>query len=139
VAGHTYTIPGPCTVYINTVGLHHDRGSWGPDAAVFRPSRWLVPDAVLSADAKLVTPERGTFLAWSAGPRVCPGQKMSQVEFVTVVSTLFGRLRVEPAAQESRGLDEAREYLKEMMQDSSMRLTLQMNRQDELKLRWLAR
>jgi hypothetical protein len=64
---------------------------------------------------------------------------MSQVEFVTVISTLFGRLRVEPAEQKGRGLEEAREYFKELMEDSTTRLTLQMNRPEEFKLRWLER
>lgn len=98
-----------------------------------------MPNAVLGADAQLITPDRGTFLAWSSGPRMCPGQKMSQVEFVTVISTLFGRLRVEPAEQKGRGLEEAREHFKELMEDSTTRLTLQMNRPEEFKLRWLER
>ncbi|OIW26630.1 cytochrome P450 [Coniochaeta ligniaria NRRL 30616] len=139
VSGHTYTIPGPCSVFINSVGLHHDRNSWGPDADTFRPSRWLVPGAVLGADGQVITPQRGTFLAWSGGPRVCPGQKMSQVEFVTVVSTLFARLRVEPVGKKGRALREARDDFKELVQDSTTRLTLQMNRPEEFKLRWLVR
>lgn len=139
VQDHTYTISGPCTVYINNVGLHHHRGFWGPDAAVFRPSRWLLPDAVLGADTQLITPDRGTFLAWSGGPRVCPGQKMSQVEFVTVISTLFGRLRVEPVGANGQSLEDAKEHFKELMEDSTTRLTLQINRPEEFKLRWLAR
>lgn len=109
MAGRTYTILGPCTVYINSVGLHYDRGSWGPDAHTFRPSRWLIPGTD-TAEQRLITPERGTFVPWSGGPRVCPGQKMSQVEFVTVISTLFERLRVEPATQRGQGREETREH-----------------------------
>ena len=70
---------------------------------------------------------------------MCPGQKMAQVEFVTVFATLFRRLRVEPVASGERSLEEARRYLLELMQDSQIRLTLQMNKPEEFVLRWVER
>ena len=136
--GENYIIPGPCTVYINNAGLHHAREDWGNDAGDFRPSRWLTLNSD-GTEAELITPARGTFLPWSGGLRVCPGQKMAQVEFVTVMSTLLARLRVEPMPMPGRSVEERREDLLKLMEDSQPRLTLQMNRPEQFALRWIPR
>ncbi|WYZ37721.1 hypothetical protein EsH8_II_001227 [Colletotrichum jinshuiense] len=158
-SGSSYTIPAPCTIHINTIALHGSPSTWGPDAAAFKPSRWLqapsppsdapitpaaAPDAGATAGGdvprpQLVTPPRGAYLAWSGGPRACPGQKMSQVEFVTVFATLFRRCRVEPVARPGESAEGAKQRLRDLIQDSQPRLTLQMNRPGEVNLRWVRR
>lgn len=129
----TYLVPGSCIVNINTPGLHASRSTWGDDALSFRPSRWL------TGDGELVTPPRGTFLPWSSGPRVCPGQKMAQVEFVAIISTLLARCRIEPVLKDGEGIEQARERLVELTQDSQTKLTLQMNKPHEVRLKWVKR
>ncbi|KAL2880096.1 hypothetical protein SGCOL_004480 [Colletotrichum sp. CLE4] len=147
----SYTIP-PCTVYINTVALHTSPQTWGADALAFKPTRWLTPQtspssALSSPPQPHIQPPRGAFLPWSSGPRTCPGQKMAQVEFVTVIATLFHKCTVEPVLEDDSSSAEpatenatkARKRLSNLMQDSQPRLTLQMNRPKDVRLRWTRR
>jgi hypothetical protein len=64
---------------------------------------------------------------------------MSQVEFVTVMTRLFSKCRVEPAAREGLDAKGMRDWMKGLMEDSDTRLTLQMNRPEELRLRYIRR
>jgi cytochrome P450 len=86
-----------------------------------------------------MTPPRGTYLPWSVGPRICPGQKMSQVEFVSVIVTLFRRCTAEPMLRDGESVQQARQRLLELVQDSQPVLTLQMNRPQDVCLKWAAR
>ncbi|KAK2029011.1 cytochrome P450 [Colletotrichum zoysiae] len=155
----TFTLgAAPSLVYINTVALHTSPSTWGPDALAFKPSRWLQPaNAAVPGDEKeeeaevkkkgdqsppsqqFFTPPRGTYVPWSGGPRACPGQKMSQVEFVTVVATLFRRCTVEPARRAGESAEGARRRLLDLTRDSQPIVTLQMKRPDEVRLRWTRR
>jgi cytochrome P450 len=131
-------------VYINSASMHYSSAIWGPDALSFRPSRWLPSTSASTSAAApttdtLFTPPRGTYLPWSGGPRACPGQKMSQVEFVTTFATLFRKCTVEPVLMNGESRTEMKKRLENIMQDSNVRLTLQMNRLQEVKLRWARR
>lgn len=108
----TFRIPGPANIYVNTVMLHRDPDLWrnlnmskvelsaskddedglAGDEHNFRPTRWLNPP---NSETTLFQPPKGSFLPWSAGPRVCPGQKMAQVEYVGVMVALFAKRRLE--------------------------------------------
>ncbi|KIW83245.1 hypothetical protein Z517_02490 [Fonsecaea pedrosoi CBS 271.37] len=147
-SGRSYYIPTKTIVYINTVSLHLDPRTWGDDATTFRPSRWLVsPDEAPSRTSAAYTigqnirsMPKGTFLPWSAGPRSCPGQKMSQVEFVSVFMTIFARYRCEAVkVRDDESPDEIRARFEAVMRDSQPKLTLQMARNRDLKLRWVER
>lgn len=146
----SFTLRAPCAIYINTVALHTSPSTWGPDALTFNPARWLQPSVSGDNDndseapqqqqqQHLMTPPRGAFLPWSGGPRVCPGQKMSQVEFVTVIATLFRRCAAEPVPREGESMPQARQRLLDLTQDSQPILTLQMNRPQDVRLRWTKR
>ncbi len=137
VAGKTYHIDGGVKTYVNNMGLHTDQSVW-EDALQFLPTRWLAPGSTLGA-GQLVTPPRGSFSPWSGGPRVCPGMKMSQVEFVTVMSTLFRKCTIEPVVQPGESLTSARERLLALTEDSQQRLTLQMTQPEEVNLKWRRR
>ncbi|KAF4776671.1 hypothetical protein HER10_EVM0007964 [Colletotrichum scovillei] len=150
----SYTFP-PCTVYINTVALHTSPKTWGADALSFTPTRWLTSPqpspSSSSSQSPHIQPPRGTFLPWSSGPRTCPGQKMAQVEFVTVLATLFHKCTVEPVPEDDDdsttqsttttevAAAQARQRLLDLTQDSQPRLTLQMNRPKDVRLRWTRR
>lgn len=112
---------------------------WGNDALIFRPSRWLDGDGSQSPFEKLIEPPRGTFLPWSAGPRFCPGIKMAQVEFVSVMRAIFTAWRVEAVPYDNESMEAARQRLATVIADSSPRLTMQMNKPKDVVLRWIKR
>ena len=125
-------IPANTQCYVNSVALHSDPKTWGADVDEFKPTRWL------DTRGELITPSKGTFLPWSAGPRVCPGMKMAQVEFVGVLATLLARAKIEVVQVAGESKDTAQNRLWDLMQDSQSRLTLQMNRPEELRLRFVS-
>ncbi|KAF2025334.1 hypothetical protein EK21DRAFT_15519, partial [Setomelanomma holmii] len=43
----------------------------------------------------LSVPESAFFAPWGLGPRVCPGKKFRQVEFVAVLARILAEWRVE--------------------------------------------
>lgn len=104
---------------------------------MFRPSRFI--DDTTPDRLSIKNYGRGTFLSWSAGPRICPGAKMSQVEFVSVFATIFSRWKVELVLKDGESAEQARTRVEQLMEDSQSRLTLQMNRPREVKLRFRER
>lgn len=131
----SYWLPANTTVYINTIALHGDQGLWrglnatpkdaltDEDEWSFRPSRWINPPG--SAQPQF-QPPKGAFVAWSSGPRVCPGQKMSQVEFTAVFLTLLRRHRIEAVVLEGETREDVEERLEDVMRDSMSLLTVTM-------------
>lgn len=126
-------LQAPYAVHINTMALHTSKSSWGPGVLDFEPARWL------QDEDEMMHPPKGTYIPWSAGPRVCPGQKMSQVEFMAVIMTLFRRCTVEPVPEPGQSMQQARQGLLDLMEDSQPLLTLQMNRPHDLRLKWQKR
>jgi len=143
-----YHVPANCYTYISIPALHLDPDVWrdlnktesdpqiltdaygavgNRDEFAFRPSRWINPPG---ASQTHFQPPKGTYLPWSAGPRVCPGQKMAQVEFTAILLTLFRRNRIEavPLSVDGRQerLSEMNTRLDALMKDSMSVLTLQM-------------
>jgi cytochrome P450 len=104
----TIQLPAGMRIYIDSVAVHLSP-SWRdinhasdpaaleldpdvPDELIFRPSRWINPS---SSSTTIFRPAKGTFVPWAAGARVCPGQKMAQVEFVAVMMTVLRKCKVE--------------------------------------------
>ncbi|KAH7258011.1 cytochrome P450 [Fusarium tricinctum] len=132
----SFTLQAPCAVHVNIMALHIYRSVWGSDNLEFKPSRWL--QSGLGGE-RFHIPSRGTYTPWSSGPRACPGQKMSQVEFVSVIMTIFRTCSVEPALEGEETMEQGRERLLSLLQDSQPVITLQMNRPREVRLRWTRR
>lgn len=137
-----FELPANTTVYVNLVSLHLDPDVWRdlnkpsgkmqasnskPDEYAFRPDRWVNPPDSPSA---LFQPPKGSYAPWSAGPRVCPGQKMAQVEFTATFLTLFRRHRIEVMPMKINGRDESQAELKARLDTMLMKsisvMTLQM-------------
>jgi len=66
-------------------------------------------------------------LTWSAGPRVCPGQKMAQVEFTAVVLALLRKHRIGIVQLEGETTAQMDARLDMIMKKSISILTLQMD------------
>ncbi|KAL2860005.1 putative cytochrome P450 monooxygenase [Aspergillus pseudodeflectus] len=131
--GKTHLLMPPMDIYACQLSLHLDRRIWGDDADEFRPSRWI------DEAGQLITPEKGTYIPWSGGPRICPGMKMSQVEFVATMATLFRNGKCEPLPTD--GVDSPqllRERLLDLTRDSVSKLALSMRNPDGVQLRWTA-
>jgi hypothetical protein len=124
-------------------GVHLNPAIYGPSAEKFDPARWMSADTSSTSEMgekSLRQPAKATFLAWSFGPRACPGMKMSQVEFVAVIFGILKRYTVSPAiCHEGQTLKDAREKLKERMTDSRQKITLTMNRPQDVWLSWKKR
>lgn len=129
----SFPLQAPCAVHVSTMALHTSHSGWGSDRLVFNPSRWL------QSGVGFHVPHRGTYMPWSSGPRACPGQKMSQVEFVSAIMTIFRSCSVEPVLEDGETIGRGREKLLDLLQDSQPVLTLQINRPKEVRLRWMRR
>jgi cytochrome P450 len=111
----TYVVPANAFVYINNSTVHTNPEKWGADSLAFYPTRWLSQDS--TSEDVFVTMPRAQFIPWSGGSRVCPGQKMSQVEFVAVIATIFRRYRVSPIMENGETMENAKERLREVIKD----------------------
>ncbi|KAK3385953.1 hypothetical protein B0H63DRAFT_449950 [Podospora didyma] len=89
--GKTTIVLPPKTMFITSyAALQTDPKYWGPDALVWRPSRWIQerrPGQAKPGDETLITIKKSAFLGW----------KFSQVEFVATLAALFRDWRVDPA------------------------------------------
>ncbi|KAI1262025.1 cytochrome P450 [Xylariaceae sp. FL1019] len=135
IAGKSYEIPARWFVHINYVALHSDPATWGANALSWDPTRFT------SASNDLITPETGTFMPWASGPRVCPGKKFAQVEFVAVIAYLFGNYRVRPVLEKGETLEQAKARVQEVVEDSSLEAspTLKMRHPEKVALVWSSR
>lgn len=139
-SGTQHTLPADIDVFVSQACAHINPDYWAPDPLAFRPTRWLeASNDGLSGDT-LIEPEKGTFFPWSIGPRMCPGMKMAQVEFVSVFAALFRHSRVEPALLPGeKTVEEARRRLEGVVADIGPVATLQILRPREVVLKWVRR
>jgi cytochrome P450 len=102
--GQDVEIPAGSVILYDMVAPHYDPRVWGPDAADFRPSRWLMPSGYEAPpkcinhcrdQRDMLCPPRGAFVAFSEGHRNCLGKKFAQVAFCTLLATLLRTHSVE--------------------------------------------
>lgn len=136
----------------NYSALHTHPRYWGENSLEFEPSRWIISDPNLSGEGatpdalhraekfKQFPKNNSPFVGWSGGARSCPGRKFSQVEFVGVLVGLFRSFRVKPVpkAREDDVMARAR-LLKQIENDTGMRLLLQMLHPEKAVLQWTRR
>lgn len=148
IGGQLHFIPQKTLVLPNSVALHSHPRYWGEDALTWRPSRWIDPPrdpgpgldpSNWSEQESMHIPARGSFIPWSEGPRVCPGKKFAQVEFVAVISRLLRTHRVEPIALVGEDAESARQRTLEVVNDSHMTFLLQMRNPTRVNLVWVPR
>jgi len=73
-------IPGGSSAWVPVLHLHFDRKSWGSDAAVFSPERWLQNDGGFPT---------GAFVPFSHGPRECLGKAYAELQSVNAIALLL--------------------------------------------------
>ncbi|KAJ5473553.1 Cytochrome P450 [Penicillium sp. IBT 31633x] len=135
-------LPANSTVTIPHIALHLDPEVWPelnrcsdpswllsekqflPDESTFRPSRWINP---VGSARRLYQPPKGYFLPWGHGPRVCPGQKMGQVEFAAVILKLLQRHRLDAVPLAGESLGDVERRLDRLMSGSVPKMTLIMD------------
>ncbi|KAL8702464.1 MAG: hypothetical protein Q9201_004369 [Fulgogasparrea decipioides] len=134
--GKDIVLPPSTAVNINVQALHTDPATWGADSLDWRPTRWLVSEQ--NGNQTFISPSPGTYIPWADGPRVCPGQKFAQVEFVSILASLLGRYRVEPVVGKGENMEVGRDRIKRMVDDSAISaITLQMRESGKVPLRWV--
>ncbi|KAI0022835.1 cytochrome P450 [Xylariomycetidae sp. FL0641] len=71
--------------------MNRSKVSWGDDADLFRPERWLTDDG------KLVTKSASEFPVFNGGSRTCLGKRMAEVIAVQVIATMLLKFDFSPA------------------------------------------
>jgi cytochrome P450 len=62
---------------------------WGPDAEEFKPARWIEADGTCRKE------DHFKFPAFNAGPRLCLGMEMANLEMKVVLGVLLRKFRFE--------------------------------------------
>lgn len=103
------TVPRGTRFVLAAWGTNLDPKLWGPDAAEFKPERWL---SVENGGTKSVKEASGggsssnyAFLSFLHGPRSCIGQSFARAEFACLMAAWVGRFDFELRHKEQ--MDEA--------------------------------
>ncbi|KAK3906033.1 cytochrome P450 [Staphylotrichum tortipilum] len=73
------TFPAGTILSINPWVMHHSTEIWGPDAAKFKPDRWL---------SESITAVEKYWIPFGAGYNSCPGQNLTKIELSKILATL---------------------------------------------------
>ncbi|EMC96656.1 hypothetical protein BAUCODRAFT_34036 [Baudoinia panamericana UAMH 10762] len=86
-----YYFPEGSVVGVNAWVLHYDTGVFGPDAAEFRPERWL------ESDAETLARMNHSHLPFGLGARTCIGKNVSLLEMSKLLPELVHNFNFELA------------------------------------------
>jgi cytochrome P450 len=78
-------VPKGASVIWFAYGMARDPRIWGPDALEYKPERWINPDKVRSQYQNPM---------FHAGPRICLGKSLAELEGVFVLVSLFSKYRI---------------------------------------------
>ncbi len=100
--------------------MRHDSGDdrHFPDAAEFRPERWLAD----GGPAQAASAAKRVSMPFGAGPRVCPGRYLALLEMKMFMAMLLGRFDV--VGVDTEDGSEAREQLQFTMSPVGLRMRL---------------
>ncbi|KAK2756986.1 hypothetical protein FQN54_004954 [Arachnomyces sp. PD_36] len=136
-SGETSLTVNPGTL----VGAHlygaHLSPRWGPDATSFNPKRFISTSA--AGDEMFVLSEDALFASWMFGPRVCPGKKFSQVEFVGAVAQVLSEYRVEILRQDGESETAARSRLMGVLDEKFFNVSAHLRRPEDAGIRFVRR
>ena len=138
INGKEHVLPAHTSVTLNFMALHTHSKHWGPDPLTFRPDRWILPAEKRSSESPLFQPFAGSFIPWNLGPRVCPGKKFAQVEFVRSLFSLFAYgSRVELVKEVKENDREVKERVLRIMEEAKVEVTLKMMDAHRIRLKWV--
>ncbi|OAL01201.1 cytochrome P450 [Phaeosphaeriaceae sp. SRC1lsM3a] len=126
-------VPANTQVSLNVFACHTAPENF-VDAEKWEPSRWIQREK----EEQLVTGNKA-FFGWGTGPRVCPGQKFAQVEFVAVLATLLMKYKVVPAAKEEVSEDIARDEMQKLIAGSTARMVVNLSEPEKLWIKLVKR
>ncbi|KAJ2919662.1 hypothetical protein MD484_g664, partial [Candolleomyces efflorescens] len=91
-------VPKDTTIFISLLDCNLDPEIWGPDAAEWKPERWMspLPETVTAAKIPGVYSNLMTFLG---GGRACIGFKFSQLEMKVVLCLLLEVMKFSPTGK----------------------------------------
>lgn len=137
IQGKQHVIP-PHTVIFGAFTAVHTSKYWGSEPFDWKPERWILKNENKNdiGREELLQPPISAFMPWSSGPRICPGKKFAQVEFVATLALLFQHYRVKPVAEPGESLSGSKARLLQAVQDSNITTTLQMNHPEKVRLCW---
>ncbi|KAI0258946.1 cytochrome P450 [Gloeopeniophorella convolvens] len=92
-------IPDDTNVFCQIPNLNRDPLIWGPDAAEWKPERWLLPLPESVAEAKIQGVYSNT-MTFAGGGRSCIGFKFAQLEMKVALSQLIPKFKFEPSRHE---------------------------------------
>ncbi|CAL1360116.1 unnamed protein product [Linum trigynum] len=84
-------LPKGTEVYIPNLAVHHDPGTWGEDAHLFKPERFA--DGVAKASITNNSSSSAAFLPFGLGPRNCVGVNFGITEKKIALSMILQRYR----------------------------------------------
>ncbi|KAJ3081317.1 hypothetical protein HK102_002432 [Quaeritorhiza haematococci] len=103
-------IPAGSRVIFSPYAMGRHPSIWSPDAATFRPERWFVPSthgqsqphtdsssattACQAEHQRFLSPSAFEFPVFNAGPRICLGKRLAEIEGVFVMVSILRRFRV---------------------------------------------
>ncbi|KAF5328481.1 hypothetical protein D9611_014532 [Ephemerocybe angulata] len=91
-------VPKGTKIFLSIHHCNREEEIWGPDAAEWKPERWMAPLPSSVADARVpgIYSNMMTFLG---GGRACIGFKFSQLEMKVVLSLLVQRFKFAPSGK----------------------------------------
>jgi hypothetical protein len=135
IQGREYQFPPQCSLSLDLTSLHTDPKSWGSDALTWKPTRFIES---IRNEETFVSPSDGSFVPWVSGPRVCPGKKFAQVEFVAVIATVFKNSRVRAESLAGETPEQTKKRVLAIVEDSDVGASpvLKMRHPEKIRLNW---
>ena len=127
-------VPPNTILSVNINALQTDPKHWGSDTLIWKPQRWITTDASSGLERLADPPKSTVYVPWGVGPRVCPGKKFSQVEFVAVIACLLRGYRLRPARGDDEVEQKARGRLLEVVRNSQFKITPKMRRPEDASI-----
>ncbi|KAI0314380.1 cytochrome P450 [Amylostereum chailletii] len=94
---HELVVPKGVEFVVDILGVNRDPTIWGPDAAEWKPERWLSPSTEVKVQVPGVYANTLTFLG---GGRSCIGMNFALLEIKVVMAQLISVFRFTPSDKE---------------------------------------